>query len=222
MILLLTLILLGPLLAKVEIIYDKTRGAVIKNDSCHTYTVTVNAQDFEVPANSEKAVGSHHWSAWHWFPGTKGSILPREVPSPLKNKVKYDHGPGEGIHSGNQINGYDFSVPEGTPVFAVAEGVVVKVVDHYSEAHQDMNRRNEVNEVEILHADGTVARYVHLQAKGALVKVCDKVKAGQEIAKSGNTGFSKGPHLHFEIYRPTGVSQSMTISLYFREHLPSK
>ena len=82
--------------------------------------------------------------------------------------------------------GVDFAVPQGTPVMAANSGVVDK-----AEAHKDFG-----NLVTVKHDDGTTTLYGHnskiLVAKG------QRVEAGQQIALSGNTGISSGPHLHFE------------------------
>ncbi len=51
--------------------------------------------------------------------------------------------------------------------------------------------------VEIDHGNGVSSRYAHLST--VLVKVGEQIKAGDVVAKSGNTGRSTGPHLHYEI-----------------------
>jgi murein DD-endopeptidase MepM/ murein hydrolase activator NlpD len=54
--------------------------------------------------------------------------------------------------------------------------------------------------VEVRHPDGIVTTYSHLSGFG--VAVGQPVRAGQQIAASGNTGHSTGPHLHFEVRLP--------------------
>ncbi|BDG61178.1 M23 family metallopeptidase [Caldinitratiruptor microaerophilus] len=86
-------------------------------------------------------------------------------------------------------DGVDIAVPVGTPVRAVAAGTVV-----YSGWLGGWGRT-----VKIDHGNGIVTRYSHLQA--ILVQPGVRVDAGQEIALSGSTGVSTGPHLDFGVYR---------------------
>jgi murein DD-endopeptidase MepM/ murein hydrolase activator NlpD len=83
--------------------------------------------------------------------------------------------------------GTDYAVPIGTPVISWKDGVVSKEVldSGYGTA------------VMIEHPDGMQSIYGHLSSKE--VNAGDQVKAGQRIGKSGDTGNSSGPHLHFEI-----------------------
>lgn len=87
---------------------------------------------------------------------------------------------------GRQHEGVDIGVPTGTPVYAVQAGTVTLagVEGGYG------------NSVVIAHTDAISTRYGHNSV--LLVKAGDKVAKGQMIAKSGNTGRSTGPHLHFE------------------------
>ncbi len=96
------------------------------------------------------------------------------------------------FHPGH--DGIDLGVPVGTPVLAAADGVVTFVGQESGYG----------NHVEIRDADGTVTTYSHLSAFVATVG--QPVQAGQPIALSGNTGHSTGPHLHFEVKLPDGVT----------------
>ena len=58
-----------------------------------------------------------------------------------------------------------------------------------------------MNEIEIKHSDGTYAAYSHLKYKGTFVKKGEKVKKGQLIGLSGNTGWSSKPHLDFCVFK---------------------
>lgn len=84
--------------------------------------------------------------------------------------------------------GVDFSMPVGTPVLAVGDGEVI--VAKYSGAAG--------NFIAIRHGRQYTTRYMHLRQ--LLVKPGQKVKRGDRIALSGNTGRSTGPHLHFEMW----------------------
>ena len=69
----------------------------------------------------------------------------------------------------------------------------------YFEGRPDSALKSRANYVKIRHDDGTIGNYVHLQHDGVLVEVGDKVRTGDVIGMSGNTGFTTGPHLHFEV-----------------------
>jgi len=83
----------------------------------------------------------------------------------------------------------DFAGKAGSPVVAVAPGVVTqsKSVSGYGRM------------VEISHGGGYITRYGH--ARTNTVKVGDRVEKGQLIALMGSSGRSTGPHVHFEVLR---------------------
>jgi murein DD-endopeptidase MepM/ murein hydrolase activator NlpD len=104
-------------------------------------------------------------------------------------------------HRGAERFTLDFGMPVGTPVHAAREGVVVLVEDSHDEgcAHENCGRF--ANFVVVLHSDGTTGEYFHLEHGSARVRVGELVARGQWLARSGNTGFSTAPHLHFGVYR---------------------
>lgn len=108
----------------------------------------------------------------------------------------------------------DFAADIGTPVLAAREGVIMQVASDYARAGLNRERfGGRANFVRILHDDGSMALYAHLKPEGALVRVGQRVSAGQRIGLSGNTGFTTGPHLHFALQVNRGMR---LISIPFR------
>jgi murein DD-endopeptidase MepM/ murein hydrolase activator NlpD len=100
----------------------------------------------------------------------------------------------------------DLAVDDGTPVLAARDGVVMQVERYFEGAGLDREKYGgRANHVRILHDDGSMAVYAHLQADSVLVRPGARVRAGQRIASSGNTGFSTGPHLHFAVQLNRGM-----------------
>lgn len=100
----------------------------------------------------------------------------------------------------------DFALAEGTPVLAARAGRVMQVQGNFHENGQDPLRdRARANFIRILHEDGSMAVYAHLQANGVLVRSGQRVEAGQRIGQSGNTGYSTAPHLHFVVQANCGM-----------------
>lgn len=100
----------------------------------------------------------------------------------------------------------DLAAPIGTTVVAARDGVVMQVESDFDKA--GLNREKyggRANFVRIVHDDGTMAVYAHLKSGGALARVGQRVRRGQTIGLSGNTGFSGGPHLHFAVQVNRGL-----------------
>ncbi len=106
---------------------------------------------------------------------------------------------GQLSHQGRSAYAVDFPMPEGTEVAAAREGRVIAVRDESGRGCGRPSCGKDANFIIIDHGDGTFGRYWHLQQGGALVELGASVCAGQVIALSGNTGFSTGAHLHFEV-----------------------
>lgn len=94
---------------------------------------------------------------------------------------------GFGYRWGVLHGGIDIANSIGTPILAASDGVVIDAgpTGGYG------------NWVKLRHSDGTVTLYGHLSAWN--VEIGQRVWAGDQIAKMGNTGNSTGPHLHFEV-----------------------
>jgi murein DD-endopeptidase MepM/ murein hydrolase activator NlpD len=90
--------------------------------------------------------------------------------------------------NGQQNDGINVAVPEGTPIKAAEDGVV---------AYAGSELKGYGNLVLIRHSNGYVTAYAH--ASELLVKKNDQVKRGQTVARAGQTGSVQSPQLHFEI-----------------------
>ena len=99
---------------------------------------------------------------------------------------------GYGWRWGRMHKGIDVAAPVGTPIYAAAPGEVI---------YAGWNSGGYGNLVKIRHPDGSVTLYAHNSRIN--VRRGQLVKQGQKIAAMGSTGFSTGPHLHFEVH-PSG------------------
>jgi murein DD-endopeptidase MepM/ murein hydrolase activator NlpD len=99
---------------------------------------------------------------------------------------------GFGQRWGRPHKGIDVANGTGTPIYASADGVIEKA---------GWNRGGYGNVVDIRHNDGSMTRYGHNSK--ILVQAGQPVRQGDTIALMGSTGFSTGPHTHFEIH-PSG------------------
>ncbi|MFJ6782565.1 transglycosylase family protein [Streptomyces yangpuensis] len=102
--------------------------------------------------------------------------------------------------------GVDFPVATGTTVKSVGPGQVVSAGWAGAYGYQ----------VIIRHTDGRYSQYAHLSALG--VKSGQEVSGGQRIGRSGSTGNSTGPHLHFEIRTGPGYGSDIDPLKYLRGH----
>ncbi|MES0491192.1 MAG: M23 family metallopeptidase [Leptospirales bacterium] len=111
----------------------------------------------------------------------------------------------------------DFNMPKGSMICAAREGVVVRMKNDGNKGGPSPKFNDDGNYVSILHSDGTYGNYAHFRQWGILVKVGDKIKEGQNIGYSGNTGYSTGPHLHFDVTKANGKGGFTTLPFQFRK-----
>lgn len=128
---------------------------------------------------------------------------------PLRQDVfRIDQGYGGSFSHTDPENRYaiDFAATTGTPVQAARAGVVMQVESDFDKAGLKLEKYGgRANLIRILHDDGSMAVYAHLKTEGVLVRIGQRVRAGQQIGLSGNTGFTTGPHLHFAVQVNRGM-----------------
>lgn len=116
----------------------------------------------------------------------------RPVVAKITSKFGYRTDPKTGKQNAFH-NGIDLAVPVGTPIKSPMPGIVDAITSGGDGG----------NQVIVKHDNGFKTGYAHLSKQ--LVKKGDKVKQGDVIGLSGNTGKSTGPHLHFTLTDPFGA-----------------
>jgi murein DD-endopeptidase MepM/ murein hydrolase activator NlpD len=111
----------------------------------------------------------------------------------------------------------DIDMPQGTPVVAARDGVVILAESGHASGGTTPDFLDKANEIQIQHSDGTIAVYAHLAYGGVHVHPGQRVLAGTPIGLSGSTGYSFGPHLHFAVKTVEKNGDDLSaISLPFR------
>jgi murein DD-endopeptidase MepM/ murein hydrolase activator NlpD len=133
-----------------------------------------------------------------------------ELFPPVRGRWNVVSGPmsGKAYHSTFMgFFGYDLYYPGsyadsfGKPVFSAASGRVVRVEDSNPDnpPSAKMIVASKMNIVIVEHEGNIRSIYAHIKQGSARVRVGDKVARGDQIAQIGNSGYTGGPHLHFEI-----------------------
>lgn len=131
-------------------------------------------------------------------------------------------------HNGGSAYAFDFGLPLNTPMMAMRAGTVAYVNESTQpgDACYDGGGQsciNEANYVVIRHNDDTTTLYAHINS--ASVSVGDHVTRGQEVARSGSTGYSTGPHAHVQRQGNCGIWWCQSIPMEFGDvggdHVPN-
>ncbi|MCU7557642.1 peptidoglycan DD-metalloendopeptidase family protein [Macrococcus capreoli] len=112
--------------------------------------------------------------------------------------------------------GIDLALSEGTPIYSIGNGKVTETIDVFTSGGASPFYMGKDNHITIMSDENNsiYMTYRHLKFNGIKVKKGDKVKAGELIGYSGNTGFTTGAHLHLEVLRDNKYSVSNAIDWY--------
>jgi MYXO-CTERM domain-containing protein len=111
---------------------------------------------------------------------------------------------GATSHTGISQYAWDFGMPVGTEVKATRDGTILLIKMNSNLGGCSQTYANDANYVLVDHGDGTAALYLHLEHNSSSLKVGDPVAAGDTIARVGLTGWTCGPHLHFQVQQICG------------------
>lgn len=108
------------------------------------------------------------------------------------------------------------------PVFAVADAVVVEAVDRFADQVPNSPRPVTLEEADGNHivldlGEGRFAFYAHLKPGSVLAEKGQRVRQGEMLARTGNTGSSSGPHLHFHVMDSSSPLKSDGLPYVFAE-----
>ncbi|CAM1347443.1 M23 family metallopeptidase [Tenacibaculum halocynthiae] len=137
-----------------------------------------------------------------------------DLPFNKFSRFRIDQG-YNGRFSHKNIYALDFSMPIGTEIRAIRDGVVVKVEEKYSKRCMQEHCKKFSNFIIIYHSDGTFASYAHIKKNGAIVKSGDRISKGELIGYSGDVGYATGAHLHLSVYLEV-MGKQETIKTKFR------
>lgn len=121
-----------------------------------------------------------------------------------------------GWWSHQHSNSLDFLMRKGQVICAARRGVVIGTRSDSQKGGPSYKFIGDGNYVIIKHEDSTSAAYWHMLYNSVIVKPGDTVEAGQPIGRVGSTGFSSGPHLHFEVYYFDNHGKEHTVRTVFR------
>ena len=188
-------------------------ATMVFDPQSRTLALTFNQPDtlqgWELETKARSVVGSanaqHKDTYLYRLPFRKGEAF----------RVDQSHGGAESHSQPATQYAVDFSMPVGTPVYASREGVVVLLRNDSNKGGLKERYLDEANFIYIQHSDGTIAEYAHLKRGGVSVDIGQEISVGDMIGYSGNTGYSSGPHLHFNVFKVSGQGHQLSIPVRF-------
>lgn len=157
-----------------------------------------------------------------WQPGRRGNVVTNAFSYhlPYLNEThrviqadfgRFSHQAGSGDE-----HAIDWAMPIGTSICAARDGTVVALRQDSDVGGANPKYRKAQNYVILRHDDDTFAEYCHLKQNGVLVRLGQKVKAGEPIGFSGDTGFRSGPHLHFAVFQTVDGQTRRSLPVRFK------
>ena len=165
-----------------------------------------------------KSLESNHIASYGWVKGSVFAVHDDNylyaLPFAKGSTVRVSQGYNGGLsHRGLSAYAIDFPLPIGTPIYAAREGDIVGIDVSNNLGGVSAEYRPYMNYINIRHSDGTLGNYYHLKQAGSVVKIGEKVKKGQLIGYSGNTGYTTAPHLHFSVSKVDPISMRRPMNI---------
>lgn len=182
-------------------------AVLAKSDNRRLARRIIAAKTTEVVLESESRIEPFelYWTLGNPLVDSSSQVFAWPVKSKLDHKItqsfkgKFSHNKQPSLYA------VDIALPIGTDLVAARSGVVVSADDNFVLSGVNKYFLDKANSVLVHHDDGTFADYAHLLQGTITVKPGERVEVGQVIGRSGTSGYSTGPHLHFVIYRNTGM-----------------
>ena len=196
--------------APVEVLFRLTENRGMRASKPLPATVLVAPHSRQKVVDLSPVSESSRWSYRYTYTHQLGDSKARHdsncwylPPVPPGGQYRITQAFNGGFSHNSPYNRYavDIALPEGTPIHASRDGIVIRRITEFVLAGLSERFKSRANSLSILHGDGTISIYAHLQFRSIRVHEGMRVKAGDVIAKSGNTGYSTGPHLHFEVVK---------------------
>jgi hypoxanthine-DNA glycosylase len=123
------------------------------------------------------------------------------LPVKKKDIIRYSKGLSA-CHEGRLRHACDFDCEEGTSIYAIMGGLVVRVKKDSNVGGNSLKYWSDGNRVVIAHANGEYSAYEHFMFNGVVVEEGERVRRGKLIGYAGTTGVCPPdePHLHFEVF----------------------
>jgi murein DD-endopeptidase MepM/ murein hydrolase activator NlpD len=192
---------------------------IILTDSMREFSFSIAHQELDTSSISQ----SIRINNFFGDPTQMGTPLLYAWPFPKGKTYKIIQGYNGSFSHQSKTSKYaiDFNLQVGDTVCAAQDGLVVSVLHKNTIGGSNRKYRPYANYISVYHSDGLFSQYVHLKPNSAFVKPGDQVKKGQAIGLSGKTGFTDGPHLHFNVYKPI-IGDAISTPIEFEQMPGSK